>query len=557
MPADSSYYQFAIRDFQHARQQASLQEVLARLTGKSTQLLSYEEVAEKLGLTGRTDRGIRQIPLRAIVGSVGRYNDFTRTFLPRFQQDEARWARVRTVVAEGRMPPIDVYQVGEVYFVLDGNHRVSIARQNGMEHIDACVVEVNTPVPLTPDIQPDDLIVKAEYAEFLQKTRLAKLRPNVSITLTAPGQYRKLLERIEIECYGAGEEACDCSSFETAVLWWYDNVYLPATEAIREQGLLRSFPGRTEADLYLWVAEHRAALEQELGWEVRPEAVVTDLAASRSSRARKRESQTGAWRKSKMADRYIEHLFKDILVPINGQDDCWAALQQALGVAAREDAKVHGLHVVRTEKEKNAGQVEAIRAHFADLCERAGVVWDLHVDSGETAARICERARLTDLVALNTAHPPGDGLAGLGSGLRTIIWKCPRPLLATCCNVSTLDRALLAFDGSPKSKEALFVAAYIAEQWMASLTVLTLVSEKHADPAALDYARAYLELHEIEATYVERRGPPDALHEVMDELDINLLLMGGYSGSALEEVMVGSLVNLMLRVNHCPIIICR
>jgi nucleotide-binding universal stress UspA family protein len=547
----------AINDFRSARQRAALQDVIGRITGRSNRLLSYEEVAQKLKLSARADRGIRQIPVRAIVGSVGRYTDFTRTFLPRQREDEQRWARLKAAVSPGQFPPIDVYKVGEVYFVLDGNHRVSIARQGGMEHIDAYVTEVQTPVTLTPDIQPDDLIVKSEYVDFLSRTRLTELRPNVEILLTAPGQYQKLLENIEIECLASQGEACGCRSYEESAVCWYDEVYLPMVEAIREQGLLRWFPGRTEADLVLWVLEHRAALEEELGWEVSLDAAVSDLAVEKSSRAGGREKRTGAWRATRMEDRYIEHLFKDILVPLDGQEGGWNALRQAVAVAAREDARIHGMHVVRSEKDKDSQEIAQVRARFAELCEQSAVTWDFHVAAGEIADHICERSRLADLVVLNTTHPPEPGLAGMRSGLRSIILKCTRPLLTTCCTPSTLNKALLAFDGSPKAKEALFVAAYLAEQWMSSLTVVTITGEGQASPAALDYARAYLDLHEIEATYLAKSGPLESLHEVMDDLDTNLLLMGGYSKSALEQVMVSSMVDLMLRINHSPIFICR
>jgi hypothetical protein len=100
-----SRYQFhaAIHDFHSARQKAAVQEVLARFTGKSTQLLSYEDVAEKLKLRGRSERGVQNIPLDAIVGSVGRYTDFTRTFLPRRADDRERWAGVKAAKLSPRV----------------------------------------------------------------------------------------------------------------------------------------------------------------------------------------------------------------------------------------------------------------------------------------------------------------------------------------------------------------------------------------------------------------------------------------------------------------------
>src|SRR5512144_3086079 len=164
MSSNPYQYRAAVLDFQSARRRASIQDILARLRGKSAQLLSYEEVAEKLKLRVRAERGTKNIPLDSIVGSVGRYTDFTRTFLPLRNEDRDRWARVKAA-AEGDMglPPIEVYQVGEVYFVIDGNHRVSIARQMGSKTIEARVIEVRTNIPLTPDVQADDLIIKAEY----------------------------------------------------------------------------------------------------------------------------------------------------------------------------------------------------------------------------------------------------------------------------------------------------------------------------------------------------------------------------------------------------------
>jgi nucleotide-binding universal stress UspA family protein len=561
MASQAENYRSALHDFRAARQQVALQEVLARLTGRSTQLLSYEEVAEKLGLTSRSDRGIRQIPIRAIVGSVGRYTDFTRTFLPRQERDRERWARVKAATIEGQgsgMPPIDVYQVGGVYFVLDGNHRVSIARQAGMDFIDANVIELQTSVPLTPELQPDELIVKAEYADFLAQTHLAELRPNVLLELTAPGQYRKLREQVEVQRYQLAQEHGGPVNLEEAAGSWYDQVYLPVMTAIQERGLLRWFPGRTEADLYLWVSEHREALEQELGWKISPEAAAADLAVSRSGRAGSREKATGSWRETHLVDRYVDHLFRDILVPLSGEEGGWVALEQAVKVAAREDAQVHGLHLLPPGSPPEEEKLAVLKFRFDRTCAAGGVRGQLRFEEGEVAAQIVERARLTDLVVLNFLHPPDAGLSSLSSGLRSIISRCARPLLAVpCCQVSPLTSALLAFDGSPKSREALFVAAYLAEQWMTSLVVMAVADGRKVQASVLDYARSYLELHEIQAEFLLGEGPITVLHDTMDERGIDLLLMGGYNVSAVDEVLKGSAVNFMLREEHCPIFICR
>jgi len=558
-------FRSALNDFQVARQQAMLQEIVARLTGKSTRLLSYEEVAQKLHLGGRAERGIQAIPVAAIVGSVGRYTDFTRTFRPLRSNDQQRWAGVKAALGDPNgagLPPIDVYKVGEVYFVLDGNHRVSIARQEGLTHIDARVIEVRSPVPLTPDIQPDDLIIKAEYAEFLEHTRLNELRPQADFNVTAPGQYEKLNEHIAVHrYYQCEDEQCEVSE-QSAVLDWYDNVYAPIVAAIRERGVLRWFPNRTETDLYLWVSAHREALQQELGWAVSPEAAVTHLAVQENARAGSEEATPGSWRRARLIDRYNERLFKDILVPLNGAEESWAALDQALDIAGREgapgaDAQVHGLHLVANDAAKLRPEALAVRAQFEARCAAVGMKGDLVMETGDVTRKIIERALLTDLVVLNVAHPPSAGLTSLGHGLRNIIWHCARPILAVPGRVTQLARAVLAYDGSPKSKEALFIAAYLAEIYRTHLTVFS-VNDGHRVPANVqDYPRAYLEMHEIEADFEISDGPIGVLNDLVRERSIDLVLMGGYSVSALQEVVIGSAVNVLLREAKCPLLICR
>ncbi|NIP27219.1 MAG: universal stress protein, partial [Gammaproteobacteria bacterium] len=166
-----------------------MENIIDRLTGKSSELLSYYDVIQKLKIVNQTEQGVQDIPLEAIVGSVGRYTDFSRTFLPMQDNDATRWARV-AAVPFNELPPIDVYQIGNSYFVLDGNHRVSIARQRGMKFIPAEVTEVRTRAPLPPDVSPEKLILQAEYVSFLENTNFDKLRPDADLRVSVPGQYR-------------------------------------------------------------------------------------------------------------------------------------------------------------------------------------------------------------------------------------------------------------------------------------------------------------------------------------------------------------------------------
>ena len=171
------------------------------------------------------------------------------------------------------------------YFVIDGNHRVSVARHLGATHIQAYVTEVHSLVSFTPEIQPDDLIIKAEYAGFLVETRLKELCPDADLSVTTPGKYPVLLEHINLHRYFLGLEQQRDISFSDALIGWHKDVYLPVIETIRESGILHYFPQRTETDLYLWMSKYCEELEGELGWHVHPEKAVFDLVSQRTQLA--------------------------------------------------------------------------------------------------------------------------------------------------------------------------------------------------------------------------------------------------------------------------------
>jgi nucleotide-binding universal stress UspA family protein len=569
----------AIDDFHKARSQAALKEILARITGESTQLLSFDEVRQKLKVKGSFERGLRDIPLDTIIGSLGRYNDFTRDFLPKQDMDEARWARVRSAVTGPvGLDPIEVYQIGEAYFVKDGNHRVSVARQLGATHIQAYVTEIRTRVPLTSDVKPDELILKAEYADFLETTRLDEFRPDSDLSVTVPGKYPILLEHINMHRYFMGLDFQRDISYDEAVTHWYDKVYLPIVQIIRERGILRFFPDRTETDLYLWIAEQRAALEKELGWKIKPEDAAVDLMVNYSeepSLAGERQTEKvlaslqldalvagpppGRWRAERLKSHLAEHLFSEILVPVNGRPEGWHALDQAIIIAQREGAQIHGLHVVPTEEQKKDPATLEVQQDFNARCAQAKVDGQLVLAVGEVTQLICHRARWSDLVVTNLAYPPApQPLAKLESGFRQLVQRCPRPLLATPQIVSPLNRALLAYDGSPKAREALFVATYLAGRWQISLTVVTVLSNGHVKESTLQEARQYLERHGVMAEYREETAPvAETILRVCKETQLNLLIMGGYGYNPVLEIVLGSVVDQVLREAHKPMLICR
>ncbi len=557
MSPDQYKFQMAIHDFQSARQRAAVQEILARFTGKSNQLLSYEEVAEKLKLHARTERGVQHIPVDAIVGSVGRNTDFTRTFLPRRAGDQERWANVKAVYMDtnsgSSLPPIEVYKVGEVYFVVDGNHRVSIARQEKLTTIEARVIEINTPITLTPDVQPDDLIVKSEYAQFLEDTHIVDLRPNVDLSATIPGQYEILMAQIYLQKFILVEDQKLNASLQDAVVDWYDNIYIPLAEAIRDRGLLHWFPDRTITDLYIWIAENRAALEKEQGWEIQSDIAATDLILERSV-----TSEPGSWRKARAVTRYTDHLFMDILVPLSGDPESWDSLEQAIFIAQREEAKIHGLHLVDSIEKMESPGALAVQAQFNQICADADVDGKLFIEAGEITKKICERATMTDLIVLKIVHPPMGGLASLKSPFRTIIVNSSRPVLGVPTKATQFHRALLAYDGSERAREALFVATYLAEIWKTELLVFTALDGAKSAADAQDHVRKYLDIHEVEAEYViSEQGAMDYLLKTVEEQNVDLVLMGSHGGSVLQQVFVGSALDYMLRESKVPTFICH
>jgi hypothetical protein len=257
-------------DFARVRSRAFLKDVLALFSGKRDSLLSYDQVKEKLRIGGPIYRGVRTVEVAKIVGSVNRYRDFDRAFLPTRNSLAPRWQRVdRAFYEDVSLPPVVLYKVGEVYFVVDGHHRVSVAREQGQEFIEAEVRECRVKVPVGPDLQPEDLEILGAKVEFLERTGLDRLRPEAKIELTVPDGYSRMLEHIAVHGYFMGLDQHRDIPEEEAVAHWYDTVYLPIVEVIRRRGVLEEFPDRTEGDLYLWVLDHQQFLHDH-GKELSP-----------------------------------------------------------------------------------------------------------------------------------------------------------------------------------------------------------------------------------------------------------------------------------------------
>ncbi|MGA9531934.1 MAG: universal stress protein [Anaerolineales bacterium] len=570
-------YGQAIEDFRRARSRATLETLLDRLQGQPVALMSFEEVQKKLHAQIASAPVLKEIPVDAIVGSVGRYEDFTRTFLPREEADQHRWAAVKAL-SEGTtgLPPIEVYQVGDAYFVRDGHHRVSVARDMGSPTIEAYVVETSQRVSLGPDDDPTDLILKAEQTDFLERTGLDQLRPSADIELTEVGRYPQLEKQIEVHRYYMGLEEEREIKVPEAVADWYDQVYLPLVLAIRQRGVLRDFPGRTEADVYLWVADHREQLRDWLGWYVEADQAAEDLLVRHSPRPSRVADRVGErlldsvipeelepgppagdWRRQVVDRRQDDRLFRDILVPLRGDEAGWQALEQAIVVAQRESARLLGLHIVGEDSEP--APYDGMRERFEQRCQQAHVEGQLIVQAGSVAVTLPDRARWVDLVVLQLAHPPADQMvARLSSGIRRLIRGCPRPLLVVPGAAEPLNRGVLAFDGSAKAREALFIATYMASAWGIALSVVTFEEKRLDADQVLTEARSYLEGHSVEASY--HRAPmrlTDGLLAFAAEENRDLILIGGYGATPVVEAVAGSGLDEILRRLDRPLLVSR
>lgn len=257
-------------EFDAARRAALMSDLIRPFLGRPVDLIPFAEVRDRLGLASFVDRGLREIDLDRIVGSLERSRDFNRAFLPREESLRARWQDVYRL-AEGPQgfPPIDLYQVGDVYFVVDGHHRVSVARRMGAATIEARVREFTTPVDLGAGVDLDlerlaTILRERGRAEFLAATGI---EPESEEDLAASDvdSYPRLLEHIEVHGYFLGLEEERRVPWPEAVASWRWTIYRPMLEAIRASGVLGDFPGHTETDLYLFTMDHLYALRERFG----------------------------------------------------------------------------------------------------------------------------------------------------------------------------------------------------------------------------------------------------------------------------------------------------
>jgi hypothetical protein len=259
--------QDAHTDFSRARRRHRLADLAARLRREPDDvnvILPFDEVVAALGKRGERRLGLQTIPVDSIAGTVDRTREFDRSFRPTSRRVRRRWEGIARAMRRGQeMPPIDVYRVGDLHFVIDGHHRVSVARQLDLELIDANVTEIVTEVPVGGAIRLRDLALKSQERLFYERVPLSR-GAREQIKFNEKWRYAELAEGVEAWGFRAMQAEGEFMDRPTVARRWFEEEYLPVVELLREEGLI----GRgTEAEAYTRVVELRYMLLRTHAWD--------------------------------------------------------------------------------------------------------------------------------------------------------------------------------------------------------------------------------------------------------------------------------------------------
>jgi hypothetical protein len=254
-------------DFSRARRRRALARPSARLRRADdvNHILPFEEVARALGRVGERRLGLQLIPLDSIIGTVDRSREFDRSFRPTSPRVRERWQRINLAQRKGQaMPPIDVYRIGELHFVKDGHHRVSVARALGYKDIEAYVTEVQTQVGAGREIRLKDLPLKSHQRLFFERVPLAP-EERGRIRLSDEWRYAALAEAVEAWAFRASQTRQEALSRQEAAELWFRDEYVPVVEMLREAELIPKNVTDTEA--YMKVAHLRYLILRTHDWD--------------------------------------------------------------------------------------------------------------------------------------------------------------------------------------------------------------------------------------------------------------------------------------------------
>lgn len=268
-------------DFAKARNKALFNEIQHFLKPEEAAMISFRDIKELLKPQNQTYIGMQVIPIEKIVGSEGRYKDFDNQFFPKNTFIKERWEHVdEAVIKDIILPPIKVYELGGLYFVRDGNHRVSVAKSKGVEFIDAEVVSLQSEIRLPPVRSLTGMIkeiISYEKRNFYFETNFGDITDYWCLDFSTTGQYDVIYNHILTHKYFINQNQEKEISIEDAITSWFNTVYLPVIHTIDKYKIMKYFKHRTKSDLYVWIIKYFDELKRKFGDNCSLEDAVFDI----------------------------------------------------------------------------------------------------------------------------------------------------------------------------------------------------------------------------------------------------------------------------------------
>ncbi|MFI3257413.1 MAG: transcriptional regulator [Spirochaetales bacterium] len=268
-------------DFSKARNRALFNDIQHFLQPAETKLLSFTDIKKWLKPKTEIYVGMKEIPVDHIVGSEGRYNDFDNHFFPKAPHLKSRWKSIDAArLSDIILPPIKLYEIGGLYFVRDGNHRVSVARSQGVAYIDGEVISLQSEIKLRPGMSKNQILKKVlEYEKrlFYAETAFGDITDCWNLDFSSPGQYDVIYNHIQIHKYYINENQKEEISMVDAIASWYTQVYEPVITTVQKQKILKKFRKRTSGDMYVWLIRYWHDLKEKYGEDISLDAAARDF----------------------------------------------------------------------------------------------------------------------------------------------------------------------------------------------------------------------------------------------------------------------------------------
>lgn len=271
-------------DFSKARHKALFNEVQHFLNPDEATLISFSDIKQLLKPEGEVYKGMNTVPVSLIVGSEARYHDFDNKFFPKSMHLKTRWEHIDMAhINDISLPPVSLYELGGVYFVRDGNHRVSVAKAKGIEFIDAEIVSLQSEIKLSPVNSLKKMkkqVIDWEKRTFYGETGFGDVTDYWCLDFSATGQYDVIYNHILTHKYYINMNKSEEIGMDDAIMSWFETVYLPVIRIIDRYKIMRFFKKRTKSDLYVWMIKYWDEIKQKFGSDYTIDAMANSFLKS-------------------------------------------------------------------------------------------------------------------------------------------------------------------------------------------------------------------------------------------------------------------------------------